>query len=194
MAVVHAHGNAHGGPHSPARQLYIKRVGLWLFFFSESFLFGLLLTARIFLQGIEAEHVDQKLGLAITIVLLLSSVSAYCSENAIRNGRRAASIWFLLATITLGIVFAGGVAVEWSTAEFSRHEAFGTAFFSMTGMHALHVISGVVMLILVVIQLMRGRFGPNDYWPVQGTVNYWHFVDVVWVFFYPALYLFQGVE
>jgi len=194
MAIATTHGAAaHGGAHDPARQLQIKRVGLWLFFLSETFLFGLLLSGRFFLEGIEAEHLNQFLGLLITVVLLLSSVTAYCSETAIKNDRKVAAVWFMILTIVLGLIFAGGVAYEWSIAHFTRHEGFGTAFFSMTGMHAFHVITGVAMLGLVLIQMMRGRFGSHGYWPVQGTVMYWHFVDVVWVFFYPALYLVQGV-
>ena len=73
------------GHMSPAKSLAVKRAGLWLFFFSESILFGLLLSGRFFLQGIEAQHVDQTLGLVITIVLLLSSVSAYTAETAVEH-------------------------------------------------------------------------------------------------------------
>jgi cytochrome c oxidase subunit 3 len=100
----------------------------------------------------------------------------------------------LVTTILLGIVFAAGVGVEWAEAEFSRSESFGTVFFSMTGVHAAHVVSGIGLFLLIAAQMARGRYGPGDIWPVNGTVMYWHFVDVVWVFFYPALYLVQGVE
>ena len=64
----------------------------------------------------------------------------------------------------------------------------------MTGVHAAHVVSGIGLFALLAVQMARGRYGPKDTWPVNGTVMYWHFVDVVWVFFYPALYLVQGVE
>ncbi|MCA9846013.1 MAG: cytochrome c oxidase subunit 3 [Dehalococcoidia bacterium] len=190
-----ADGPAAVGHHpSPAQQMQIRRVGLWLFFFSETFLFGLLFSVRFFLAGTGAEHLNQTLGLAITIILLLSSVSAYTFETAIEHDRRGVAGWALAITILLGLVFAGGVAWEWSIAEFSRGQIFGTAFFTMTGVHAAHVVSGVGLFILVGIQMARGRFGSKDYWPVSGTVMYWHFVDVVWVFYYPALYLVQGVE
>ena len=59
----------------------------------------------------------------------------------------------------------------------------------MTGIHASHVVSGIGILFLVWIQLKRGKFNSKNHWPVSGSVMYWHFVDVVWVFFYPALYL-----
>ena len=168
----------------------IKRAGLWLFFASESVLFGLLLAARFFIEGgYVDEHLDQRLGVAITSILLASSAAAFAAESAIAHGNRKLFFWGLITTILLGLVFAFGVAYEWQIAEFTQRESFGTIFFTMTGVHATHVLSGVVMLVLVLVQALRGRFGPGDYWPVAGVVMYWHFVDVVWVFYYPALYL-----
>jgi len=170
-------------------RLAINRAGLWLFFFSESILFGLLLSARFYLQRIEREHVDQLLGLGITIILLLSSLTAFTAETAIEHNRKRLCHWMLLATIALGVVFAVGVGFEWATAEFSKKQAYGTLFFTMTGIHASHVISGVVMLVLAWRLARQGRFSRESHWGVSSTVMYWHFVDVVWVFFYPALYL-----
>jgi len=189
---AHGHAAEQGG-HTLDR-LRVNRVGLWLFFFSESVIFGLLLSARFYLEGINALELDQKLGLGITVLLLMSSITAFTAETAIARGNRALCGWMLLATIVMGLLFAGGVAYEWSSAHFAQDEAFGTAFFAMTGLHATHVISGVAMLALSWIMLMRGHFNPKSYWGIEGTVKYWHFVDVVWVFFYPALYLVQGVH
>lgn len=183
-----AHGQAHAA-HPAHNRLAMNRAGLWLFFFSESVVFALLAMARFYLKGIERDHVDQLLGLGITIVLLVSSVSAFIGETAIEHDRRRLAAWALFTTIALGFLFACGVAFEWATAEFAKDEAFGTVFFTMTGLHATHVISGVFMLGLVWAQLLRGRYSKDDHWAVSGTVMYWHFVDVVWVFFYPALYL-----
>jgi len=187
MAVA-THVAAHGERAHPS-PLRLNRIGLWLFFFSESIIFGLLLSARFFLEGIHQDHVDQVLGLWITIVLLLSSVTAFTAETAMEKGRQRLCQWMLLATIALGLAFAGGVAYEWKTAHFSREEIFGTVFFTMTGIHASHVVSGIVFLVLAWNLARQGRFTPQSHWGVSGTVMYWHFVDVVWVFFYPALYL-----
>ena len=176
--------------HMTHNRVAINTVGLWFFFLSETFLFAALLAARFYLSGTDRpEELDQKLGLAITSILLLSSATAFTAEVAISKGYRGWCALFLLLTIILGAVFFGGVVVEWSTAEFSQGEPYGTAFFSMTGLHASHVASGVVILGLVLLQLMRGRFSPEQHWGVEATIKYWHFVDVVWVFFYPALYL-----
>lgn len=169
--------------------LKFNRLGLWLFFFSETVLFGLLLSARFYLEGIEREHVDQQLGLIITVILLVSSLTAFTAETAIENDNPRVAQWFLLATIVLGFIFAAGVAYEWKTAEFTRGEAFGSVFFTMTGIHASHVVSGLGVLALVWWHTRRGRFSAKNHWALSGTIMYWHFVDVVWVFFYPALYL-----
>lgn len=183
---AHAHGHGHN-------RLQLNTVGLWLFFFSEGIVFGLLLTSRFFLLGVDREHVDQTLGLLITIILLISSVSAFTAETAIEQDRRKLASWMLLCTIALGTIFAVGVGFEWSVAEFHRKEAFGTVFFTMTGIHATHVVTGVIMLGMVWVQLQRGKFSSKDHFAVSGTVMYWHFVDVVWVFYYPALYLIGDV-
>ncbi|MFN8556159.1 MAG: cytochrome c oxidase subunit 3 [Dehalococcoidia bacterium] len=174
--------------HHPPRRM--NQVGLWLFFFSETFLFGAMITARFYISGTsKPEHLNQMLGLAITTVLLLSSVTAYQSEAAIKRGQVGLCLAYLFATMAMGVVFVGGVTLEWATAEFHPWSPYGTAFFSMTGLHATHVVSGIVILFLVYRLARRGRFTAERTWPVEAAVKYWHFVDVVWVFFYPALYL-----
>lgn len=168
----------------------INQLGLWLFFLSESLLFSALATGRFYIDGLNRpEELSQPLGLGITSILLLSSFTAYRAETAIAQGDRSASSRFLLATIALGIVFVAGVGMEWTIAEFDPSDPFGTAFFTMTGIHASHVISGIVMLALVYFLSARGHFSAEKHWGVEATVKYWHFVDVVWVFFYPILYL-----
>ncbi len=180
-------------PHSEAERQHrvrINRLGLWLFFLSDSLLFALFGAARFYIAGTSRPHVDQLLGLAITSLLLLSSLTAYRAETAFEHNNLRQGRAMLLATVVMGLLFLSGVAFEWSEAEFSRREAYGTAFFSMTGMHAFHVATGVFFLALVWVRSRGGRFlGGTATWPVSGVVMYWHFVDVVWVFFYPALYL-----
>jgi cytochrome c oxidase subunit 3 len=176
--------------HEHPKRRSMNQAGLWLFFLSETFLFAALLSGRFYLAGFnEPEHVNQVLGLGITVILVCSSFTAYMSETSMARGDRKNFMRFLLATILLGVVFAVGVAFEWSEAEFSLHEPYGTAFFSMTGLHASHVISGVIILSMVAYLGARGHFSRESHWGVEASIKYWHFVDVVWVFFYPALYL-----
>lgn len=172
------------------RPLQVNQAGLWFFFLSESFLFTALLSGRFVLAGFKRpENVDQLLGLTITTILITSSFTAYMSETSMARGERQAFLRYLLLTILLGIAFVAGVAREWSTAEFSVAEPFGTAFFSMTGLHASHVVSGIIILMLVYRLGSRGHFSPESHWGAEAAIKYWHFIDVVWVVFYPALYL-----
>lgn len=189
MAVVAPVAHAHHDPLAGPRRLQANRVGLWLFVFSESIIFGLLLSARFYLEGTHREHLDQQLGLLVTVVLLASSVTAYIAETAIEHGNNRLGHWMLLATIVQGLVFAGGVITEWNIAEFGRGESFGSVYFTMTGIHASHVLSGIVMLALAWWFAFRGKYSRQSHWGASGVVMYWHFVDVVWVFYYPALYL-----
>jgi cytochrome c oxidase subunit 3 len=89
------------------------------------------------------------------------------------------------------LVFAVGVGLEWSEAFhfFPPSTAFGTVFFLLTGVHATHVLSGLIVLAIVWYLGRDGRFSRGNYWGVEGAVKYWHFVDVAWVFIYPTLYL-----
>lgn len=191
MAVATTAGeHAQHAEHAEIRRRTINQAGLWLFFLSELFLFSAFITARFVISGTDRpEDLSQLLGLAITSVLLLSSLTAYMAESAIARGDRVAFLRYLLATIALGLLFVSGVGLEWTIAEFHLSEPYGTAFFSMTGLHGAHVVSGIVMLAMVYWLGVRGRFSADSHWGVEGTIKYWHFVDVVWLFFYPTLYL-----
>lgn len=172
------------------QQAHINQIGLWLFIGSEAMIFIALLAARFYLQGTHVpDEADQAIAVTITSVLLLSSITAYTAEHAYAQGNARLFVRTTWATIILGLVFLVGVGFEWREAfeAFPPSTGFGTVFFAMTGMHAFHVVTGLVFLGIV---LTRGKADPNgDSWPIEAGVKYWHFVDVVWVFFYPALYL-----
>jgi len=177
-------------------RLAINRLGLWLFMLSESMIFIILIVTRFVISGTgapEGVHLNQVLGLGITGVLLMSSLTAYRAESAIAAGDRAALQRNLLWTIFLGAAFlVAVVGVEWPEAPhvgIELESGFGISFFAMTGMHAFHVLTGVLFLLIVYLNARRGAYAPDSYWGVEATVKYWHFVDLVWVFFYPVLYL-----
>ncbi len=181
-------------PETQHDQLEINRLGLWLFFLSESMIFIILMLTRFFLLGASRPHdMNQTLGLAVTVVLLLSSLTAYRSEVAIAHDDRQGFLRNILLTIVLGTVFLLVVVlVEWREASHMGivpQSDFGIAFYSMTGMHAFHVLTGILMLLVLYFNGRRGAYSPQSYCGVEAGVKYWHFVDLVWVFFYPALYL-----
>ena len=180
--------------HGVARnRIAINRLGLWLFFLSECFLFGTIIATRYYIHGFETpDEVNQTLGLAITAILLLSSLSAYRAETAIAHGDHAGFRRNMVITILLGILFLVGVGIEWREAfeHFPPSTGYGTILFATTGIHAVHVFSGVILLTIILFHGRRPeRFTQESHWGVEASVKYWHFVDVAWVFIYPTLYL-----
>ena len=172
-----------------------NRLGLWLFILSDAFLFGGLLVSRFYLLGKTRPELIQLLGLAVTAILLASSFFMNRAETAIAHGDRKTFLNGMLITIVLGSLFViGVVGFEWQLAPFSAGEnAVASIFFTMTGFHAFHVITGVIFLAIVYRNGRRGLYTPERHFPVEAAAVYWHFVDVVWVFFYPALYLMGTV-
>lgn len=167
-----------------------NRLGLWLFLFSEIFLFGALLAARFYLWGNTRPHLDQIVGLVTTSILLLSSFFMARAEAAIGQDDRKNFLRSLLITAALGVAFLiGVVGVEWGGELKPTDGAYGAIFYGMTGLHALHVLSGVLLILIVWNRARKGDFSAERHWGVEATAVYWHYVDVVWVFFYPALYL-----
>jgi cytochrome c oxidase subunit III len=171
------------------------RLGLWLFIISDAFVFGALLVSRFYLLGNTRPHLEQWLGLVVTVVLLVSSFFMNRAEVSLSLGDQKGFLRSTLITIILGVAFLiGVVGVEWQLAPFGASDgAEGAIFYMMTGMHAFHVLTGVIFLLMVYRNGRRGRYTAERHFAVEAAANYWHFVDVVWIFFYPALYLIGRV-
>ena len=201
-AVAHAdahHAEHHGEDYTVA--LHNNRLGLWLFFLSEVFLFGGLLAVRFYLwqeHGISVRpDLNQWVGFTVTAVLLISSFSMNLAETGIEYGDRKMFMRGLVVTAILGLLFLFGVMIfEWGLFP-SIHESdlspskdvFGAVIFAMTGMHAIHVLSGVAFIAIVWNLGRKGHFSAEQHWGVEACAIYWHYVDLVWIFFYPAIYL-----
>ncbi|MFC2037201.1 heme-copper oxidase subunit III [Chloroflexota bacterium] len=171
-------------------QLKTNRLGLWLFFVSEVFMFGGLLASRFYLWGNTRPGLDQTLGLIVTVILLLSSFFMNRAESAMATDDRKTFLRSMLITAGLGVAFLIGVVLfEWQGHIKPWDGVYGAVLFGMTGLHALHVLSGVVLILIVWNLGRKGHFSAERHWGVEATAIYWHFVDVVWVFYYPALYL-----
>lgn len=171
-----------------------NRFGLWLFLLSDSFVFGGLLVSRFNLLAMTRPPLNQLLGLAVTVVLLLSSFFMNRGETAMTLGDKKGFFTNTIVTFILGLGFLiGVVAVEWPNAAreglTASGDAAGAIFYMMTGMHAFHVFTGLIFMLIVMNNARKDVYSAEKHWGVEAAAVYWHFIDLVWIFFYPALYL-----
>ena len=197
-------GAMHGSAMEPSPFLISsKKLTMWLFIVADAATFGGLLFGYGFLRfgspnwtrpfTFSPNIVN---GLVMTVVLLTSSLTMLGGVAAAKDGRRSATMKWLGATVLLGVLFAVLHLREWSamfhegwsltTNPMGGTVLFGALFFSITGLHLLHVISGVVAIIVIAIGFLSGRLTAGH---VETTGLYWHFVDLVWMFVFPLLYL-----
>ena len=198
MHIYQLNAEAEGDHESYEYKSGTNRLGLWLFLVSDSFVFGGLMVMRINLLGLTHPNLNQFLGLGVTSVLLVSSFFMNRGETMIKNGDRQGFLNNTLVTFVLGFLFLIGVVfVEWRLAAHEGLSAsfgdpakgpVGAVFYMMTGMHAFHVLTGLIFLAVVWNNGRKGLYDEKHY-PIEAAAVYWHFVDVVWIFFYPALYL-----
>jgi cytochrome c oxidase subunit III len=187
-------------------------IGMWVFLATEVMFFGGMFACYTVYRFWYAEafasasnHLDVWLGAINTVVLIGSSFTMALAVYNAETGRRKPLIHFLLLTIVLGLVFLGIKFYEYHT-KFEEHlvpgssfqyegplarqaEIFFSLYFAMTGMHAVHMIIGIGLLAALVFKARRGRFSALYHTPVELTGLYWHFVDIVWIFLFPLLYL-----
>jgi cytochrome c oxidase subunit 3 len=138
----------------------------------------------------DVPHLKIDIASILTVVLVVSSVAVQLSLRATREGRRRQALWWLGATIGLGVLFLGLQLYDYSQLGFGLKDGvFGTLFYVMTGIHMAHVIGGVVFLALVFGQGLRGRLSPTHHDPLAAGAIYWDFVDVVWLCLFTTFYL-----
>ena len=146
--------------HTPHNSRAINSMGLWLFIASEAALFSAFIYARYYLTGTDQPgELNIALGFVITAALLSSSLCAYLAERGIARGDRGRFLRFTLAAIVLGALFLVGVGLEWREAahSFAPPDLYGAVFFSLTGLHAIHMVTGLMALLFVWVQGWRGR-------------------------------------
>ena len=176
----------------------LGRAGMWWFLASEVMVFGTLIATyslnRVAAGGWDAEraHVSARIAAFNTFVLLTSSLTVVLSLQAAHEGLRARARRFLLLTVLLGCVFLGMKSLEYGTEIAHGYTPasgpFWSYYYLMTGLHGLHVLGGIVANVLLWIGL--GRPGAERLEPrIEFLGLYWHFVDVVWIFLFPLLYL-----
>jgi cytochrome c oxidase subunit 3 len=191
-------------------------LGMWIFLATEIMLFGGLFAAyavyrNLFFPGFQAGSrlLNVTLGAVNTTVLLASSLTMALAVRSAQLGKRKSLTAFLLGTIVLGMFFIGvKLFLEWRS-DYLDHlapglnfayrgphassvELFFCFYFVMTGVHALHMIIGVGALSLLSVMAWLGKFSPERHNLVETVGLYWHFVDIIWIFLFPLLYLIGG--
>ena len=196
----------------PEQQLDASRTGMWVFLATEVMFFGGMFTGYTLYRSAypdafayASNHLDIWLGSINTAVLICSSFTMALAVHGSEEGRRRRIVFFLVATMVLGAVFLGIKFYEYYQKyvehlipgwDFSFTEAnpgqaaiFFSFYFAMTGMHAVHMIVGLGLLTYLVVKAARRRFSTVYNTPVEIVGLYWHFVDIVWIFLFPLLYL-----
>jgi cytochrome c oxidase subunit III len=186
---------------------------MWLFLVTEVMFFGGMFCAYTVYRalypatfGRASSSLNVVMGAANTAVLICSSLTMVLAVHYAQLGRRRLVVLFLILTMLVGGVFLGVKAVEWHE-KFVEHHVPGASFhlegepmqaqaqlffalyFAMTGLHALHMVIGIGILTVLAIRAQRGRFSAAYNSPVDVAGLYWHFVDIVWIFLFPLLYL-----
>lgn len=130
------------------------------------------------------------LPLVNTLVLLLSGVTVTWAHHALLKNERRGLVFGLAATVALGLLFTCLQAYEYTHAAFTfGGHAYGSAFFMATGFHGAHVIIGTIFLFVCLVRAIRGAFTPQSHFGFEAAAWYWHFVDVVWLFLFAAIYV-----
>nr|YP_010406813.1 cytochrome c oxidase subunit III [Labidocera rotunda]URC16614.1 cytochrome c oxidase subunit 3 [Labidocera rotunda] len=129
-----------------------------------------------------------------TIVLVSSGISVTWAHHALMMGDYAQTKWGLVVTVVLGVYFTMLQGLEYYEASFSFADGvYGSTFFIATGFHGLHVIVGTLFLLVCLVRHLKGEFSLSHHFGFEAAAWYWHFVDVVWLFLYLAVYWWGGV-
>lgn len=196
----------------PKQQREAATLGMWVFLATEILFFGVLFAAYTYCRVLysagfaeASRRTDMLLGTIETAVLLISSTLIAIAVRSIKLDQRRLATVLLLGTAILGSSFLVMHGFEYYK-EYTEHlipglnfhqssphaqavELFFCLYYFITGFHSLHVLIGVTVIVVLAIRLARGAFGPTRFTTVELTALYWHLVDIVWIFVYPAIYL-----
>ena len=223
-AALAAHGHEHHPRlqhhfDSLEQQLYASTFGMWVFLVTEVLFFGGMFMAYILYRiwypdmfVAASHHLSIPLGTFNTAVLIGSSLTmAYAVNAAQRGAKPREQVMWLVGTMILGAIFLGVKVIEYSD-KFGHHlvpgpnfhfdkpefqqtaQIYYSLYFSLTGLHATHMIVGMVIMAIIARMAAKGQFTPEWYTPVEIMGLYWHFVDLVWIFLFPLLYLIGGAH
>jgi cytochrome c oxidase subunit 3 len=218
LAIVPDHDDRHHHPalahhfDTLAQQKEASTLGMWVFLVTEVLFFGgLFLTYLVYRSSypeafaFASHELDVTLGTINTAVLIGSSLTMALAVHAAQTGDRRWLMLFLAATMVLGVVFLGIKSFEYYEkftehhipgpgfvfeAEYFRHaQLFFSLYFVMTGLHAIHMIVGLGIMTWMLVWAWNGTITSDYASPIEISGLYWHFVDIVWIFLFPLLYL-----
>ena len=213
VADRHTHSAARAHQFDDAgQQSDAATMGMWVFLVTEIMFFGGLFASYVVYRAlypmafaIASQSLNIVLGTLNTAVLLVSSFTMVVAVFGSQTGRRRTMIGGLALTVTLGVVFLVIKFFEYYQKYVEHHipgpsfafpapytqpaKMYFTLYFAMTGLHAIHMIVGCGLLTVLIVMAWRGRFTPEYHSPVEISGLYWHFVDIIWIFLYPLLYL-----
>ena len=186
------------------------KLGMWLFLFTELFLFGgLFLVYAVFRAKYSedfhtaASELNAFIGTMNTVFLLVSSMTVAMSITAIQKNQKKLAMFLVSVTLLLAALFMMNKYFEWSHKfEFKLYPGsevlknlphgellFFGLYYMMTGLHALHVFIGMILLSINLIKIKRGSVNKSHYLILENSGLYWHLVDLIWIFLFPLLYL-----
>ncbi len=196
-----------------SQQKNASTLGMWVFLITEIMFFGGMFLAYTAYRswypnvfGAASRTLNATIGAINTAVLLCSSYTMVLAVRAGQLGRRKTIMLFLVLTIILGFAFLGIKGYEWWE-KFQEHHVPGASFhlegtplqgqaqlffslyFAMTGLHALHMVIGVGIMSYLLYQTYLGKYTAEYYTPIDIGGLYWHFVDIIWIYLFPLLYL-----
>ena len=180
-----------------------KKLLMWAFLASDCMFFGCLISTHLIYRlhpppGTPAakDVFSIELTSFSTFILLMSSLMMALAVNAIQKGNLKSLRWSLLTTIFFGLIFLGCQVYEFRNFVFEKHltitnSILGTTFFTLTGTHGIHVAIGVLWLSIMLAYSFTGRLTQKDAIDVESMGLYWHFVDIVWIVIFTAVYLLE---
>ena len=187
-----------------------SKIGMWLFLLSEILLFGglfLLYSSYRYKNPLDfhlaAWELNRVLGTINTLILITSSLFIVLSISFIQKGNHKLSVLLLFATILFGLLFLGIKYVEWmakiehglypnSPGLLGRSKGevlFYGLYYTMTGLHGLHVLIGLFILSVVLVLMLKGKINEHRFIALENSGLYWHLVDIIWIFLFPLFYL-----
>jgi cytochrome c oxidase subunit 3 len=187
-----------------------SKLGMWLFIFTELLLFGgLFITYAVYRHGnleafnLASQELDVTLGTINTIILLISSMTIAMSTTAIQKKNKPLTLFLIGTTLVLALVFLVNKYFEWSAKishgifpnsplleDLGRGDTlFFALYYFMTGLHALHIVIGMVVLGFIFVFVWKDKLTHDNFQLLENGGLYWHLVDVIWIFLFPLFYL-----